>query len=302
MNINQLKYVITIANTPSIRDAATKLFVSQPALSSSIHDLEDELGILLFERSNKGVKLTDAGREFLIYAKKVVGQYEILEDRYLAGDKEKERFSVSTQHYNFAITSFANVLKRFSPANSEFMIHETKTMDVLEHVKEMRSEVGVVSYSGSNYTLIKKLLKEYQLEFVPLMRRETYAYVWKESKLAKEKVISLEDLKDYPCVSFDQGDNDHFYLNEEAMGDYDFQKMIRSDDRATTMELIAQLGGYSIGSGMLAEENAILRGLVSIKLKEEDPLIIGYITRKGGTLSKYGLAYIDELTTYKELK
>ncbi len=302
MNINQLKYVITIANTPSIRDAATKLFVSQPALSSSIHDLEDELGILLFERSNKGVRLTDAGREFLIYAKKVVGQYEILEDRYLAGDKEKERFSVSTQHYNFAITSFANVLKRFSPEKFEFMIHETKTMDVLEHVKEMRSEVGVVSYSGSNYTLIKKLLKEYQLDFVPLMRRETYAYVWKESKLAREKVISLEDLKDYPCVSFDQGDNDHFYLNEEAMGDYDFQKMIRSDDRATTMELIAQLGGYSIGSGMLAEENAILRGLVSIKLKEEDPLIIGYITRKGGTLSKYGLAYIDELATYKELK
>ena len=301
MNVNQLKYVLTIAASSSMREAATKLYVSQPALSASIHDLEEELGIMIFERSNKGIVLTQEGQEFLIYAKKAVGQYEILEERYLLQDKEKERFSVSTQHYNFAIRSFANVIKRFDPMKYVFSIHETKTREVLEHVRDLKSEVGVVSYSGNNENVLRKLLKEYQLEFVPLMKRDTYIYVWKEHPFSGRRELSLEELKDYPCVTFDQSDDSNFYLTEEAMADYDFHKMIRSDDRATTMELIAELGGYSVGSGMLSDEAAILKGLVSVKLLEEDPLIIGYITRKGSSLSKYGQAYVEELLRYKEI-
>ena len=301
MNVNQLKYVLTIAASSSMREAATKLYVSQPALSTSIHDLEEELGIMIFERSNKGIVLTQEGQEFLIYAKKAVGQYEILEERYLLQDKEKERFSVSTQHYNFAIRSFANVIKRFDPMKYVFSIHETKTREVLEHVRDLKSEVGVVSYSGNNENVLRKLLKEYQLEFVPLMKRDTYIYVWKEHPFSGRRELSLEELKDYPCVTFDQSDDSNFYLTEEAMADYDFHKMIRSDDRATTMELIAELGGYSVGSGMLSDEAAILKGLVSVKLLEEDPLIIGYITRKGSSLSKYGQAYVEELLRYKEI-
>ena len=133
------------------------------------------------------------------------------------------------------------------------------------------------------------------------MRRETYIYFWKNHKLAKRKNVSLEELKQYPCVAFDQSDDSNFYLTEEALGDYDYDKTIKSDDRATTMELIASLDGYSIGSGMLSEEDAILKGLVSVKLKEEDPLIIGYIVRRGSKLSKYGEAYIQEIEKYKEL-
>ncbi len=300
MNINQIKYVLTIAGSSSMREASTKLFVSQPALSSSIRELEDELGILIFERTNKGISLTDEGREFVEYAKKAVGQYEILEDRYLSGDSSKERFSVSTQHYNFAIKAFTTVIKDADPEEFIFSIHETKTREVLEDVRTMKSEVGIVSFSGANETLIKKLFKEYQLEFTPLMRRETYAYVWKDHEFAGRKTISLDDLKDYPCVSFDQSDDSNLYLTEEAMADYDFKKMIRSDDRATTMEIIAELGGYSIGSGMLAEKDSTLQGLVSIKLEEEDPLTIGYIVRKGSELSSYGEAYIKELLEYKE--
>ena len=172
---------------------------------------------------------------------------------------------------------------------------------MLEDVLCMKSEVGVVSFSGTNEGVIKKLFKEYQLEFVPLMRKETYCYVWKNHKFAGRKEISLEELKDYPCISFDQSDDSNFYLNEEAMADYEFEKMIKSDDRATTMELIADLGGYSVGSGMLSEDDALLQGLVSIKLKEEDPLTIGYITRRGSTLSKYGEVYVEELLKYKEI-
>ena len=301
MNINQIKYVLEIAASSSMREAATKLYISQPALSASIRELEEELGILIFERTNKGITLTDEGREFITYAKKAASQYEILEDRYLSGKRGKERFSVSTQHYNFAIKAFTATVKKMKPEGYVFSIHETKTRDVLEDVRTMKSEVGVVSFSGTNEGVIKKLFKEYQLEFVPLMRKETYAYVWKNHKFAKRKEISLDELKDYPCISFDQSDDSNFYLNEEAMADYEFEKMIKSDDRATTMELIADLGGYSVGSGMLSEDDALLQGLVSIKLKEEDPLTIGYITRKGSTLSKYGEVYVEELTKYKEL-
>ncbi|MBR6281377.1 MAG: LysR family transcriptional regulator substrate-binding protein, partial [Lachnospiraceae bacterium] len=212
-----------------------------------------------------------------------------------------EQFSVSTQHYNFAIKAFTKVIKAANPKKYNFSIHETKTKEVLEDVRSMKSEVGIVSFSGANEHVMKKLLKEYGLEFTPLMRRETYAYVWHNHKFAKCKEISLEELRDYPCISFDQSDDSNFYLNEEAMADYDFDKMIRSDDRATTMEIIAELGGYSVGSGMLTKEDAILQGMVSIKLKEEDPLTIGYITRKGSVMSEYGEAYIEELQKFKEI-
>ena len=300
MNITQLRYVLEAASSASMREAATKLYITQPALSSSIGELENELGFPLFERTNKGISLTSGGREFITYAKKVLGQYEILEDRFLSKDSGKERFSVSTQHYRFAIRAFAEVIKGADPERYVFSIHETKTRDVLEDVRTLRSEVGIVSFSGANEEVIRKLLKEYQLSFQPLMKKDTFAYVWHDHPLASRKEISLEELDDHPCVAFDQSDDSRFYLTEEAMSDHDFKKLIKSDDRATTMELLAELHGYAVGSGMLSAEDAVLKGLVSIKLKEEDPLTIGYITRKGSELSVYGKAYIEALLKYKE--
>ena len=301
MNITQLKYVLKVAASSSMREASTKLYVSQPALSASIRELEDEIGIIIFERTNKGITLTDDGREFLTYAKKAVGQYGILEDRYLSRDSDKEKFSVSTQHYNFAIKAFTDVIKRLDPEKYVFSIHETKTKKVLDDVGSLKSAVGVISFSSSNEALIKKLFRDYQLEFTPLMKRDTYVYVWKNHKFAGYKEISIEEMHDFPCVSFDQTGDGNVYLTEDAMADYSFDKMIKSDDRATTMEIIAELGGYSVGSGMLSKEGSILQGLVGIKMKEEDPLTIGYITRKGGALSRYGEEYIKELLRYKEL-
>ncbi|MCR5625424.1 MAG: LysR family transcriptional regulator [Lachnospiraceae bacterium] len=301
MTITQIKYVLVVANSSSIREAATKLYVSQPALSASIRELEEELGILIFERTNKGISLTDDGREFLTYAKKVIGQYEILEDRYISKNSDKERFSVSTQHFNFPIKAFTNVIKENYPEKFAFSIHETKTMEVLEDVRSLKSEVGIISFSGANEKVIKKIMKEYGLVFTPLMIRETYAYVWKDHELAGRKEISIEELSDYTCVSFDQSDNSNFYLTEEAMADYDFKKHVKSDDRATSMEIIAELHGYAIGSGLLAGDDVILKGLVSIKLKEEDPLTIGYIVRKGANMSVYGEAFVKELLKFKEI-
>lgn len=243
MNINQLEYVFEVAGSSSMREASTRLYISQPALSASIRELEEELGILIFERTNKGISLTDEGREFLNYAKKAVGQYEILEDRYLAKDSGRERFSVSTQHYNFAIKAFTAVIRGMQPEKYTFSIHETKTKEVLDDVRSLKSEVGVVSFSGSNEAVIRKLFRDYELEFVPLMRRETYVYVWKAHELAGRKEVSIEEMREYPCISFDQSDDGRFYLTEEAMADYSFDKMIKSDDRATSMEIIAELGG-----------------------------------------------------------
>lgn len=301
MNINQLKYVLEIANSSSIREASTRLFVSQPALSASIRELEEEIGILIFERTNKGINLTEDGRDFVEYAKKAVGQFEVLEERYLSKDSDKEIFSVSTQHYNFAIKAFTSVIEKINPEKYVFSIHETKTKEVLDDVKNLKSEVGIVSFSGSNETVMRKLLKDFGLEFTPLMQRETYVYVWKNHKFAGKKEISIEDMRPYPCVTFDQSSDSNFYLPEEAMADYTFDKTIKSSDRATTMEIISELGGFSIGSGMLSKEDAVLQGLVAIKLKEEDPLMIGYITRKYSILSHYGEKYIEELLKYKEI-
>ena len=158
-----------------------------------------------------------------------------------------------------------------------------------------------MSFSGSNEAVIKKLFRDYGLEFTPLMRRETFVYVWGNHPFVGRTEISIEEMRDYPCISFDQSSAGNFYLTEEAMADYSFDKMIKSDDRATTMEMIAELGGYSVGSGMLSDKDAILKGLVAIKMKEEDPLTIGYIIRTGGALSRYGDAYREELLKYKEL-
>lgn len=301
MNINQIKYVLGVAGSSSMREAATKMFVSQPALSASIAELEEELGILIFERTNKGISLTDEGREFVSYAKKAVGQYEILEDRYLSKDSGKERFSVSTQHYSFPVRAFTEVIRKYDPEKFVFSIHETKTREVLEDVRTLKSEVGIISFSGANEMVLKKLFKEYQLEFTPLMKCETYAYVWEGHEFADRTEVSLEELEDYPCVTFDQSDDSNFYLTEEAMADYDFKKLVKSDDRATSMEMIADLKGFSIGSGLLTGDDVLLKGLVAIKLKEDDPLVIGYITRKGSRMSVYGEAYVQELQKYKNI-
>ena len=301
MNIIQLKYVLEISASSSMREAATKLYVSQPALSASIRELEEELGFLIFERTNRGISLTDSGREFVEYAKKAVGQYEVLEEKYIGGSDSKERFSVSSQHYNFAIKAFTETIRHLAPEKYVFSVHETKTMDVLDDVRNLKSEVGIISFSGANESVMKKLFREYQLEFTPLMKKETYVYVWKDHELAGRKEISIEEMKPYPCIFFDQSSDSKFYLTEEAMSDYPFEKMIKSVDRATSMEMIADLGGYSIGSGLLSGEDVVLQGLVAIKLKEEDPIEIGYIIRQGCSLSVYAKTYIEELLKYREI-
>lgn len=300
MTILQLKYVILIASSKSLREAASKLYISQPALSSAVRDLEEELGIKLFDRTNKGISLTEQGKEFLKYAKEAVCQYELIEDRYLDRDNDKKHFNVSMQHYVFAVHAFMNVVKEFDSEKYVYSVHETRTDEVLNSVRNLQSEVGVISFSGSNEKVMRKLFREYGLEFTSLLTRETYAYVWQDHPLAGSKELSLDDLRPYPCVSFDQSSESDFYLAEEALGNYEFPKMIKSNDRATSAELMATLNGYSIGTGIMIDSLTLKEGFVAIKLKEEDPLTIGYITRTNVKLSDIGQRYVEELLKFKE--
>lgn len=300
MTILQLKYVIAVANAPSLREAASGLFISQPALSLAIRELEEELNVRLFERTNKGIRITKEGEEFLIYAKETVSQYKVIEDRYLGKRKEKEHFSVSMQHYVFAVHAFVNVVKKYDADKYVFAVHETRTDEVLSNVRNLKSEIGVISYTGRSEKIIKKLFREYGLKFHQLMKKDTYVYVWKKHPLAKKKKLSLKDLEDYPCISFDQSSDNEFYLPEEALSNYEFGRLIKSNDRATSAELMVALNGYSIGTGIMTDSVAIKSDYCVIKLEEEDPLTIGYIVRDNHNLSDIGKSYIEELLKYKE--
>lgn len=300
MTILQLKYAITIANASSMRQAADKLFISQPALSSSIRELEEELGIHIFERTSRGIIVTEEGKEFLEYAKQAVSQYAILEDRYISEDKNKNHFSVSMQHYVFAVRAFVNTIKKYDSSKYVYTVRETKTYEVLSDVSDLKSEVGIVAYTKDNEKLMKKLFQKNRLCFEQLMVRDTYAYVSRNHPLAHRKEISIEELREYPCVSFDQSSENDFYLYEEALSNYEFDKLIKSNDRATSTEILAHLNGYSIGTGIMTESITLQSEFVAIKLKEDDPLTIGYIIKKNHKLSEIGEAYIEELNQYKE--
>ena len=300
MTLNQLKYAIAISKENSLNDAAKKLFISQPSLTGAMHALEGELGFDIFIRSKNGITLTTKGTEFIGYARAVIEQYDILDAKYVSKTNIKKHFSVSMQHYVFAVHAFINVVKEYDNGKYTFAVHETRTDEVLSNVRSLDSEVGVVAFSKTNEKVMRKLFREYQLEFTPLITRETFVYVWKDHPMAKAEELSLEDLKDYPCISFDQSSENDFYLTEEALGDYEFDKLIKTNDRATSAELMAAMNGYSIGTGVMTDSLALKRDVVTIKLKEEDPLTIGYIVRANHKLSEIGQRYIDELLKYKE--
>ena len=299
MTILQLKYLITISNSKSLREASGRLFVSQPALSTSVRELENELRFKVFERTNNGIRLTEQGKEFLVYAKEAVGQYEILENHYLHKDGNKLHFSVSMQHYVFAVHAFINVVKEAGSEKYVFSVHETRTDEVLGNVRDMKSEVGVISYSRSNEKVMRKLFKDYNLVFSPLMTRDTYAYVRKGHPDSVKSEVSLGELRKYPCISFDQSSESDFYITEEALGDYEFDRLIKTNDRATSAELMSALDGYSIGTGLMIDSLALKEGFTSVKLKEEDPLTIGFITRSNHELSDIGKRYVNELLKYR---
>lgn len=299
MTLAQLKYAITVAGTSSMNEAAKKLFISQPSLSASIKDLEEEVGVEIFKRTNRGISVTPKGEEFIGYAKQVVEQYDLIESKYILKENTKKKFGVSMQHYTFAVNAFVEMVKQFGMDEYEFEVRETKTYDVIEDVKNYKSEIGILYLNKFNNKVLTKLFHESGVEFHEILKCSIYVYMWKNHPLAHKKEIKLEELEEYPCLSFDQGHNNSFYFAEEVLSTYDYKRLIKANDRATVLNLMVGLNGYTLCSGIICEE---LNGsdYVAVKLKSDEEMTIGYIARKGVTISPLGKKYIEEISRYKD--
>lgn len=302
MTLTQLNYMITISETKSLNKAAEQLYVSQPSLTSAIKELEKELGIILFYRGGRGVALTNDGMEFLLHAKQIYNQYESVLEKYGKGGSYKKKFGVSTQHYSFAVKAFVDMAKEFDMSQYEFAIRETKTAEVISDVSTMKSEIGVLYLCDFNRKSMGKLLKSASLEFHHLIDCQAYVYIWKGHPLAGEESIGFEQLKAYPCLSFEQGDNSSFYLAEEILSTNEYSQMIKANDRATMLNLMVGLNGYTLCSGIICEElNGSDYLAVPFRDDENNPnsmMEIGYVTRKNTILSGMGEEYIEAIKKY----
>lgn len=299
MTLAQLRYAITVAGASSMNEAARKLFISQPSLSAAIKELEEEVGVELFKRTNRGISVTLEGEEFIGYARQVVEQYNLIESKYILKENTKKKFGVSMQHYTFAVKAFVEMVKQFGMDEYEFEIHETKTYDVIEDVKNCKSEIGILYLNDFNKKVLTKLFHESAVEFHELLKCHIYVYLWKGHPLASKEEITLEELEEYPCLSFDQGHNNSFYFAEEVLSTYDYKRLIKANDRATFLNLMIGLNGYTLCSGIMCEE---LNGsdYCAIKLKSDEIMTIGYIARKGVQVSPLGKKYLEEISKYKE--
>ena len=302
MTLQQIFYALTISQMGSMNKAAEALFISQPSLTSAIKELEREAGITIFFRTSKGVSETNEGAEFLMYARQVYQQYELLTQKYGEKGNIKRKFSVSTQHYSFAVKAFVETVKQFDTAKYEFAIRETKTFDVIHDVGIFKSEIGILYLSDFNRKIISKFLKEHDLCFHHLIDCKAYVYIWKKHPLAHKRSISMKDLEKYPCLSFEQGDNSSFYFAEEILSENIYNRTIKACDRATMLNLMIGLNGYTLCSGIICEE---LNGSDYVAVPFEDDEInqnstmkIGYVVKKNSILSEIGEIYIDEVKKY----
>lgn len=299
MTLTQLRYAITVANVNSMNEAARKLFISQPSLSTAIKELEEEIGVELFHRTNRGIVITPEGKEFIGYARQVVEQYELIEAKYISKEQVKKKFSVSMQHYTFAVDAFVQMVKQFGMDEYEFAVHETKTYEVIEDVKNLTSEIGILYLNDFNQKVLNKMFQENGLEFCELLKCHIYVYMWKGHPLAGKKEISLEELTDYPCLSFDQGEYNSFYFAEEVLSTYEYKRLIKASDRATLLNLMVGLNGYTLCSGIICED---LNGkdYCAVKLKSDEIMTIGYLIKKGAIISPLGQKYLEEISKYKD--
>ena len=300
MTLQQLKYAVEIARCGSITKAAGHLFISQPSLSTAIMELENEIGITIFNRTNRGITISIEGTEFLGYAKQVIEQAELLESRYSNKKSVKQNFSVSTQHYAFAVSAFVNLIKEYDLEEYEFALRETKTYEIIEDVKNLRSEIGILYLNEFNSKVINKFIKENNLIFKELFKANPHIFISSENPLANKKHVTLKELEPYPYLSFEQGEYNSFYFSEEIQSTVTHKKSITVSDRATLFNLLIGLNGYTISTGVISHD---LNGnnIISVPLQLKEKITVGYIIHENISSSKIALDYIDSLKeTVKE--
>ena len=297
MTLQQLKYAITVAQTGTITEAAEKLYISQPSLTNAIHELEKEMNIEIFTRTNKGIIVSKDGEDFLGYARQVLEQAEVLEDKYKGGGGGKKKFCISTQHYSFAVNAFVDLIKKYGQDEYDFSIRETQTYEIIEDVAKMNSELGIIFMDDFNDVVLNKIFKSNDLEFHQLYSARPHVFISRRHPLAGKQIITNEQLEAYPYLSYEQGEHNSFYFSEEIFSTYERKKNIRVRDRATLFNLLIGLNGYTVCSGII-DKKLNGKDIIAVPLADEKDMRIGYITHRKGMISRLGNTYIEALKKY----
>ncbi|MBQ2833586.1 MAG: LysR family transcriptional regulator [Clostridia bacterium] len=294
MTLQQLKYVIEVAEKGSITEAAKSLFIAQPSLSAAVHDLEEEIDTTIFVRKSRGILLTPEGVEFLGYARQVVQQAALIEEKYIARQAVRQRFSVSTQHYSFTSSAFIELVQAHSGQAYEFTLREGKTYDTIMDVKNLRSEMGVIYMSMFNEAVISKTLREANLVFSELFAARPHIFIGRNNPLAGRSSVTMADLIDLPCLTYEQGDQNAFYFSEEILSTLNHDRSIKVTDKGTIIDLMLGTDGYTISSGICP---SYLRGddIISIPLEVDEVIRIGVITHKDYRPTPLGAQYLEIL-------
>ncbi len=281
MTLQQCKYTLAIARCGSMNEAAKVLGVSQASLSSALKELEEEFSVHIFDRSNKGVKITRDGAEFIRYARQLIAQYEIILERY---DNENVRnvrnFSVSSQHYDFVTAAFVKFMSEFGEEYN-LSIKEAKTAEVISDVVNMRSDIGVLAYSkAARGVYMERYLRRSGLEYHELLETTPYVFVGKNHPLtAKSQLITFDDLSDYPYITYDQGETGPIEFTEELVENNRASRLIRINDRATLMNLLISTDSYTIGTGIMSSDLNTNGSVVSLKMNSSDIYSVVVINR-----------------------
>lgn len=297
MTLQQLKYITTVAEIGTITEAANSLYISQPSLTNAIHELEKEMDIVIFNRTNKGIIISKEGEVFLGYARQVLEQTAILEDKYKRGNGRKKHFCVSTQHYSFAVNAFVDLIKEYGQDEYDFSLRETQTYEIIEDVAKMRSEIGLLFINDFNEAVIKTILKSNELDFHELFVAKPHVFISRKHPLAENDIITNEELEEYPYLSFEQGEHNSFYFSEEIFAVSERKKNIRVRDRATLFNLLIGLNGYTVCSGII-DKKLNGKDIVAVPLADESNMRIGYITHQKGMISRLGESYLNALVRY----
>ncbi|MGW8483379.1 LysR family transcriptional regulator [Microbacterium sp. NPDC055903] len=293
ITLQQLRYFIEVAAEGSISAAADLLYVAQPTMSAALKDLESRTGCTLFTRSSRGVTLTEDGAEFLGYARQVVEQAELLEQRYLGRPPSRRLLGVSAQHYSFVVDAFVRMVKASDAAEYAFSLRETRTWEIIEDVRTLRSELGVLYRNDFNRNVIDKLLRDSGLVFTPLFLATPHIFIARSNPLAQRASVTLDDLEDLPRLTFDQGANNSFYLAEEILSTRSSKQDIRVSDRATIFNLMIGLGGYTISTGIISDD--LDPSIIAVPLDIDERIEIGWIGQSSIALSGQAQRFVDEM-------
>ena len=299
MNIQQLRYVVAIANSGTFREAAEKMYVSQPSLSISVRDLEKELGFKIFRRTSSGTFLTRRGMEFYENAQELVKGFDIFQNQYANPEEEKDEFSIASQHYDFLPPTITTFSQRY-PEYKNFRIFESTTVQILDEVAQGHSEIGIIYLNNQNQKGIMQRVEKLGLEVIELIPFQTHIYLREGHPLAKKKELVMEDLVDLPTVRFTQEKDEYLYYSENFVDTSASSQMFNVTDRATLNGILERTNAYATGSGFLDSDS--VNGITVIPLNDNLNNRMVYVKREEVDLSQAGTLFVEVMQEYFDQK